>query len=74
VWSVPRGYERLREWELTSLEIRNSKGTAIWPEEELEDFVSDVTCGNLESVRLIVVTTSEDLINRFTNPIPRLSH
>jgi hypothetical protein len=34
-WSVPRGYERIREWELTSLEFRSSKGRAVWPEEEL---------------------------------------
>jgi hypothetical protein len=43
-WSVPRGYERIREWELTSLEFRGSKGTAVWPEEELEDLVCDVAC------------------------------
>jgi hypothetical protein len=41
---VPRGYERIREWELTLLEFWNSKGTAVWPEEELEDLVCDVTC------------------------------
>jgi hypothetical protein len=44
VWSMPRGYERIQEWELTSLEFRSSKGTAVWPEEELEDSVRDVTC------------------------------
>jgi hypothetical protein len=46
---------RIREWELTSLEFRSSKGTDVWPEEELEDLVYDVTCSivtvNLESVR-----------------------
>jgi hypothetical protein len=53
-WSVPRGYQRIRE--LTSLEFRSSKGTAVWPDEELEDLVCDVTCAivnsNLESVRI----------------------
>jgi hypothetical protein len=39
-----REYERIREWELTSLEFQSSKGTAVWPEEELEDLVCDVTC------------------------------
>jgi hypothetical protein len=34
----------------------------MWPEEELEDLVCDVTC---PIVTVIVVTTSEDLINRF---------
>jgi hypothetical protein len=43
-WSVPRGYERIREWELTGLEFRSSKGTAVWPEEELEDLVCGVMC------------------------------
>jgi hypothetical protein len=32
------------KWELTSLEFRSSKGTAVWPEEELEDLACDVTC------------------------------
>jgi hypothetical protein len=75
---VPRGYERIGEWELTSLEFRSSKGTAVWPEEELEDLVCDVTCAIVTVIlrveELIVVTTSEDPINRFTNPNPRLSH
>jgi hypothetical protein len=53
---VPRGYERIREWEFSSLEFQSSKGTAAWPEEELEDLVCDVICAilvvnNLESVR-----------------------
>jgi hypothetical protein len=39
-----RGYKRIRGWELTSFEFRSSKGTAVWPEEELEDLVCDVTC------------------------------
>jgi hypothetical protein len=43
-WSVPRGYERIREGELISLEFRSCRGTAVWPEEELEDLVCDVTC------------------------------
>jgi hypothetical protein len=29
----------MQEWEVTSLEFRNSKQTAVWPEEELEDCV-----------------------------------
>jgi hypothetical protein len=28
----------------TSLEFRSTKGTAVWPEEELEFLVCDVTC------------------------------
>jgi hypothetical protein len=36
---MPRGYERIWEWELTGLKFRSSKGTAVWPEEELEDLV-----------------------------------
>jgi hypothetical protein len=44
VRSVPGGYERIQEWELTSLEFQSSKGTAVWPKEELEDLVCDVTC------------------------------
>jgi hypothetical protein len=39
-----RGYERIRERELTSLEFRNSEGTAVLPEEILENLVCDVTC------------------------------
>jgi hypothetical protein len=78
VWPVPRGYERIREWELTSLEFRSSKGIEVWPEEELEDLVCDVTCAIvavfLRVQELIVVTTNEDPINRFTNPNPRLRH
>jgi hypothetical protein len=42
-WSVPRGYERIREWELTSLDFRSFKGRDMWPEEELEDLACDVT-------------------------------
>jgi hypothetical protein len=38
-WSVPRGYGRTWEWELTSPEFRSSKGTAVWPGEKLEDLV-----------------------------------
>jgi hypothetical protein len=41
---MPRGYVKIREWELTSLEFRSSKGTAVWPGEELEDLMCDVTC------------------------------
>jgi hypothetical protein len=39
--------DRIREntgMGLTGLEFRSSKGTAMWPEEELEDLVCDVTC------------------------------
>jgi hypothetical protein len=68
----------MREWELTSLEFRSSKGTAVWPEEELEDLVCDVTCAIVTVIlrvqELIVVTTREDPINRFTDPNPCLSH
>jgi hypothetical protein len=39
--------ERIWEWELTSLEFRSSKGIAVWPEEELEDLVCDVTCATV---------------------------
>jgi hypothetical protein len=39
-WSVPRGYKRIREWNFTSLEFPSTKGTAVWPE---EDLVCDVT-------------------------------
>jgi hypothetical protein len=46
-WSVRRKYERMCEWELTSLEFRSSKGTAMWSEEELEDIVCDVTCATV---------------------------
>jgi hypothetical protein len=35
--------ERIQEWKFTSLELRSSKGTAVSPEEELEDLVCDVT-------------------------------
>jgi hypothetical protein len=35
---------RIQECELTGLEFRSSKGTAVWPEEELEDLLCDVTC------------------------------
>jgi hypothetical protein len=37
----------IREWNFTSLEFRSSKGTAVWPEEELEDSVCDVICAVL---------------------------
>jgi hypothetical protein len=36
--------ERIWELELTSVEFRNSKGRAVWPEEKLEHLVCDVTC------------------------------
>jgi hypothetical protein len=36
--------ERIWDGELTSLEFRSSKGTAVWPEEQLEDLVCDITC------------------------------
>jgi hypothetical protein len=36
--------EKIREWELTSLEFGNSKRPTVLPEEELEDLVCDVTC------------------------------
>jgi hypothetical protein len=78
VGSVPRGYERIRERELTSLEFRSSEGTAMWPEEELEGLVCGATDAAVtvifRELELIVVTTSEDPINRSTNPNPRLSH
>jgi hypothetical protein len=49
-----------------------------WPEGELEDLVCDVTCAIVTGIwrvyELIVFTTSEDPISRFTNPNPRLSH
>jgi hypothetical protein len=49
VFSVrgPCQEERTRVWKLTSLEFRSSKGTAVWPEEESEDLVRDVTCAVL---------------------------
>jgi hypothetical protein len=50
VWSVPRGYERIREWELTGLEFRSSKGKIVWPEEELEDLFCDVTCAIVTAI------------------------
>jgi hypothetical protein len=63
---------------LTGLEFRSSKGTAVWPEEELEDSVCDVTCAVVTVIlrvqELIVVTSTEDPINRFNNPNPRLRH
>jgi hypothetical protein len=34
----------IQEWELISLEFRSSKGTAVWPEEELGDSVCDSAC------------------------------
>jgi hypothetical protein len=46
----------------------------VWPEEELEDLVCDVICATVTVIlrveELIVFTTSEDPINRFTNPKP----
>jgi hypothetical protein len=50
----------------------------VWLEEELEGLVCDVTCAIVTLIlrvqELIVVTSSEDSINRFTNPNPRVSH
>jgi hypothetical protein len=66
--------ERIREWKLTSLEFRSSKGTAVWPKKELEDVTCAIVTVILRVYELIVVTTSEEPINRFTNPNPRLSH
>jgi hypothetical protein len=34
--------ERIWEWELTSLELRSSKGTVVWTEEVSEDLVCDI--------------------------------
>jgi hypothetical protein len=63
---------------LTSLEFRNFKGTTMWLEEEVEDLVCDVTCAIVTLIlrvsELIVVTNSEDLINRLTNRNPRVSN
>jgi hypothetical protein len=39
-----RIYERIRERGLTPLEFRSSKGTALWPREELENLVCEVAC------------------------------
>jgi hypothetical protein len=68
----------IRGRELTSLEFRSSKGTAVWPKEELEGLTCDFTCAivtvMLKVQKLIVVTTSEDPINRLTNLNPRLRH
>jgi hypothetical protein len=37
--------EDMREYgNRKSLQFRSSKGTALWPEKELEGFVRDVTC------------------------------
>jgi hypothetical protein len=51
-----------REWEYngiqrneTSLEFRNSKGTAVWPQEELEDFVCDVICAAIHRYEECVI-------------------
>jgi hypothetical protein len=41
---MPRGYNGIQEWELTGLEFPSSKESPVWPEEELEDLVLDVTC------------------------------
>jgi hypothetical protein len=66
--------EKIREWELASLEFPSSKGTAVWPEEELEDLVCNVNvCYSYSNLERLV-TTNEDPINRFTNPNPWLSH
>jgi hypothetical protein len=50
----------------------------VWPEEELQELVCHVTCAIviliLRVQELIVVTTTEDPVNRFTNPNQRLSH
>jgi hypothetical protein len=50
----------------------------MWPEEEIEDLLCDVTCVvvtvNLRVLEVIVVMTSKVPINLFTNPNPRLSH
>jgi hypothetical protein len=61
---------------LTSFEFQSSKGTAVRPEEELEDLVCDVTCAIVTILRVqeLIVVTSEDPINRFTNKNPRVSH
>jgi hypothetical protein len=64
---MPRAYEKIREWELKSVEFRSSNGAAVRPEEELEGLLCDVTCAvvtvMLRVEELIVVTTSEDPIN-----------
>jgi hypothetical protein len=50
----------------------------VWPEEELEGLLCDVTCAIVTEIlrvkEQIVVTTSEDPINRFADRNPRLSH
>jgi hypothetical protein len=66
------------DFELTSLEFRSSKETAVWPEEELENLECDITCAIITVIlsvkELIVFTSCEDPINRFTNPNVSLSH
>jgi hypothetical protein len=47
---MPRGYAKTQEWELTSPESQNSKVTAVWPKEELEDLVCDVTCAIVTAI------------------------
>jgi hypothetical protein len=59
---VPRGYKRIRERELTSLEFRISKGTPVWPEEELEDLMCDVTCAVVRRTSLVGVCNSLRLL------------
>jgi hypothetical protein len=60
---MPRGYERIRECELTGLEFRSSNGTVVWPE-ELEDLVCDVTCAIVTVIlivlELIAVTSGKE--------------
>jgi hypothetical protein len=38
----------------------------VWPEEEVEDLVCDVTRAIITVILIDVVTTSEDPISRFT--------
>jgi hypothetical protein len=35
---------KIRDSELTELKFQSSKGTAVWPVEEIEETVCDVTC------------------------------
>jgi hypothetical protein len=48
-WFLPRRYKKIWKWEFTSLEFQSFKGTTLCPEEELEDFVYDVTCAIVHS-------------------------
>jgi hypothetical protein len=51
--------DRIREWELTSLEFRSSKGITVWPEESVNPQLSDSNKNLVVSPRWVLYSKKD---------------